>query len=319
MKLQILVPQYNETEDIIKNLLDSIEIQQNVDKNDIGVIIVNDGSNTHLSKKFLDGYSYRIDYYLNEHKGVSATRNSCLFNSTADYIMFCDADDMFYHVYALQTIFDKIERGFDVLISPFIEEFKEKDKVGRYYIIQDDETTFVHGKVYRKQYLIENNIFWNEELTLHEDVYFNTLVKNFAKSIERCENPLYLWKWRDDSVCRKDENWIMNTHEHFISSRRALVNELIQRNSLIAAQQEVFSTVFRTYIVMNTSQWISLVDEDYKSKIKNSIKAFYFEFETLFNSISKIDSFNLGNQEKLKLGKSIAGTNFIKWLEYIRN
>ena len=40
-KLQILVPQYKETEDIIKPLLDSIEVQQNVDLiNDIGVIIV---------------------------------------------------------------------------------------------------------------------------------------------------------------------------------------------------------------------------------------------------------------------------------------
>lgn len=39
-RLQILVPQYKETEDIIKPLLDSLEVQQNVDlKNDVGVII----------------------------------------------------------------------------------------------------------------------------------------------------------------------------------------------------------------------------------------------------------------------------------------
>ena len=31
MRLQILVPQYNETEETIKPLLDSIAIQQNVD------------------------------------------------------------------------------------------------------------------------------------------------------------------------------------------------------------------------------------------------------------------------------------------------
>ena len=42
-KLQILVPQYKETEDIIKPLLDSIEVQQNIDlSNDIGVIIDED-------------------------------------------------------------------------------------------------------------------------------------------------------------------------------------------------------------------------------------------------------------------------------------
>ena len=41
MKLQILVPQYKETDDILKPLLDSIEVQQNVDlKNDDNRVIV---------------------------------------------------------------------------------------------------------------------------------------------------------------------------------------------------------------------------------------------------------------------------------------
>ena len=42
--LEILVPQYKETDDVVKPLLDSIAIQQNVDFDDIGVIICNDGS-----------------------------------------------------------------------------------------------------------------------------------------------------------------------------------------------------------------------------------------------------------------------------------
>ena len=69
MKLQILVPQWKETDEIIKPLLDSIEVQQNVDlKNDVGVIIVNDGSDVHLSRELLNKYSYHIDYYLHQHK-----------------------------------------------------------------------------------------------------------------------------------------------------------------------------------------------------------------------------------------------------------
>ena len=44
MRLQILVPQYDETDEIVKPLLDSIALQQNIDFKDIGVIIVNDGS-----------------------------------------------------------------------------------------------------------------------------------------------------------------------------------------------------------------------------------------------------------------------------------
>ena len=46
MTLDILIPQYKETDEVIKPLLDSIAIQQNVDlENEVGVIICNDGDN----------------------------------------------------------------------------------------------------------------------------------------------------------------------------------------------------------------------------------------------------------------------------------
>ena len=45
-KLSICVPQYKETEEVIKPLLDSIAIQQNIDFKDIEVVIANDGSDT---------------------------------------------------------------------------------------------------------------------------------------------------------------------------------------------------------------------------------------------------------------------------------
>jgi len=94
--LDILVPQYKETEEIIKPLLDSIAIQQNVNFDNIGVIITNDGSDVFLSDEFLQSYPFRIEYYKEEHRGVSGTRNFCLDKSKADYVMFSDADDMFF-------------------------------------------------------------------------------------------------------------------------------------------------------------------------------------------------------------------------------
>ena len=127
MKLQILVPQYNETEDVIKPLLDSIEVQQNVDlQKDVGVIIVNDGSDVILDTKFFERYSFPIEYHINEHKGVSATRNACLDKATADYVMFCDADDMFYNACGMFIVFREMDgEGFDTLSSVFVEENKD--------------------------------------------------------------------------------------------------------------------------------------------------------------------------------------------------
>ena len=54
--LDILVPQYKETDAIIKPLLDSIAVQHNANFQEIGVIIVNDGTDVRLSKELLTSY-----------------------------------------------------------------------------------------------------------------------------------------------------------------------------------------------------------------------------------------------------------------------
>ena len=128
MKLQILIPQYKETFNIIKPLLDSIALQQNVNFNEIGVIICNDGSDVYLEKDKLETYPFEIQYYKCEHKGVSATRNACLDKATAEYVMFCDADDMFSNICGLWILFREMEIGFDSLVSAFIEETRTPDK-----------------------------------------------------------------------------------------------------------------------------------------------------------------------------------------------
>lgn len=231
MKLQILVPQYKETNEIIKPLLDSIEVQQNVDlKNDIGVIIVNDGTDVHLSREFLEKYSYNIEYYFNEHKGVSATRNACLDYATADYVMFCDADDMFYNACGLYIVFREINNGgFDSLVSAFIEETRIPQTGEIAYINHDMDSTFVHGKVHRRQYLIDKKIRWNEKLTIHEDSYFNCLCQKLAGELKYSQTSFYLWKWRDDSVCRSDFKYILKTYNNMLDSNEALVDELLKR------------------------------------------------------------------------------------------
>ena len=119
MKLQILIPQYDETDEVIKPLLDSLAIQQNVDlKNELGVIIVNDGSKIFLSDELLNSYPFKVEYYKHEHLGVSATRDACFNYSSADYVMFCDADDMFFNACGMYIIFREFENGgFDIIIS----------------------------------------------------------------------------------------------------------------------------------------------------------------------------------------------------------
>lgn len=282
MKLQILIPQYKETEDIIKPLLDSIEIQQNVNlANDVGVIIVNDGTDVHLSKEFLEKYSYQIEYYLNEHKGVSATRNACLDYATADYVMFCDADDMFYNACGLYIIFREFDNGFDSFASVFIEETRDPVTKQPVYINHDMDSTFVHGKVHRRQFLIDNNIRWNDNLTIHEDSYFNCLCQRLAKQLKHCPSPFYLWRWRDASVCRHDPKYILKTYNNMLDSNTALIEQFLSRNRKEDAMFYATSMIYDAYFTMNKDEWLNQENKEYRHATERRFKEYWFKYKQL--------------------------------------
>lgn len=287
MKLQILVPQHKETEEVIKPLLDSIEVQQNVDlKNDVGVIIVNDGTDTHLSQDFFKRYSFPIEYHLNEHKGVSATRNACLDKATADYVMFCDADDMFYNACGLYIVFREIENGgFDSLVSAFIEESRDPNTKEPLYINHDMDTTFVHGKVHSRKYLINNNIRWNDKLTIHEDSYFNCLCQRLAKELKYSQTSFYLWKWRDNSVCRHDPKYILKTYNNMLDSNDALIEQFLDRKRQEDAQFYATSMIYDAYFTMNKDEWLNQENKDYRYATEKRFKDYWLKYKYLHDSI----------------------------------
>lgn len=286
MKLQILIPQYKETEEIIRPLLDSIEIQQNVDlANDVGVIIVNDGTDVHLDNSFLSRYTFPIEYHLNEHKGVSATRNACLDRATAEYVMFCDADDMFYNACGLYIIFREFANGgFDSLSSMFIEEIRDPVTKEPFYINREMDSTFVHGKVHRRQFLIDNNIRWNDNLTIHEDSYFNCLCQRLAKELKYCASPFYLWKWRDASVCRHDPKYILKTYNNMLDSNEALVNQFLDRNRKEDAQFYATSMIYDAYFTMNKDEWLNQENKEYRHATEVRFKYYWLKYKELHDS-----------------------------------
>ena len=287
MKLQILIPQYQETDEIIKPLLDSIEIQQNVDlKRDVGVIIVNDGTDVRLSDELLSSYTYQIEYHRAEHGGVSATRNKCLDYATADYVMFCDADDMFYNACGLYIVFREINMGgFDSLVSAFIEESRDPVTKEPVYINHDMDTTFVHGKVHRRQYLLDKGIRWNDALTIHEDSYFNCLCQRLAGELKYSQTSFYLWRWRDASVCRHDPKYILKTYNNMLDSNTALVNEFVKRGRTQDAQYYATAMIYDAYFTMNKREWIDQENKQYRHATEKRFKEYYVTFKSLFDNI----------------------------------
>lgn len=321
MTLDILIPQYKETDSVLKPMLDSIALQQNVDFADIGVIIVNDGSNVFLSEDFLNSYPFRVTYYKNRHEGVSATRQKACDLSKADYVMFCDADDMFYNMCGLWIVFREMQTGFDSMTSVFIEEGKLPNGE-RTYINRELDSTFVHGKVHRRGYLLEQNIRWNPSLTIHEDSYFNILCQKCSDNVKYCPSPFYLWKWRDDSVCRSDFKYILKTYNNMLDSSTALVNELLRRGKRQDAQFYAASMIFDAYFTMNKDEWINQENKEYRDNTEKRFAGFYETFKDLANSITSEEKALIlqGLRNRFyQEGMLLESVTFDEWIKHIES
>lgn len=320
MKLQFLVPQYKETDEIIKPLLDSISIQQSIPMDEIGVIICNDGSDTFLTEDFLNSYPFKIEYHKEPHRGVSATRNACLDYSTADYVMFCDADDMFYNACGMWILFREMETGFDSMVSLFVEETRNPETKQVEYINHEMDSTFVHGKVHRRQYLIDKGIRFNDKLTIHEDSYFNILCQNLSENVKYCQTPFYLWKWRDESVCRHDPKYILKTYRNMLDSNDALVDEFLSRGIQDKAMFFSAFMIFDAYYTMNKPEWIDQDNQEYRNSTELRFADYYKKHKDKWDAIPINDKMMISNQVRSRSvmeGMRMEAITIDSWLKHI--
>lgn len=323
MKLQILVPQYRETKEVIRPLLDSIALQQGIDFKEVGVIIVNDGCpDTRLPEEFLKSYPFAIDYYLEEHRGVSGTRNAALDHATADYVMFCDADDMFFSMVGLNIIFMEMDKGFNSLTTKFYEEMHRDGKM--WFVEHKNDRTFVHGKFHRRKYLIDKKIRFNEKLTVHEDSYFNYMATTLSEepdSIKYSDVPIYLWKWRDESVCRHDPLYMQKTYRNYLDSITSLVDQLTERGKEVNANLLICTQMFDTYYLMNTPSWLNQENQEYRIETEKRFKEFYSKYGERFNKMDAGYRVAVSNQvraSKIKSGMGMEKVTFDQWIHYIK-
>jgi len=318
----MLIPQWREPDEVLKPLLDSIGNQRGINMDDIGVIITNDGTDVFLSNELLKSYPYEIQYFKEPHKGVSAARNHCLDKATADYVMFCDDDDVFFNSLGIWMIFQEMDVGeFDTLNSTFVEEYYSERMDGLAYSIHENDTTFVHGKVHRRQYLIDKGIRWDEKLEYHQDSHFNIRCLSYTENKRYCKNPFYMWVCRKGSECRKDPTYMQRTYEEYINSSDSLVTELLNNGYVDLARSYMASMMFTVYYDLNSPEWFDDSNKGFREGTEKRYAQYYIKYKTYWDSVSNEDraiiSQKVREDSMKNEGMLLEHYTFDNWIQHI--
>ena len=210
MKYSVIIPVYN-VEKYINRCLKSILSQH---YNDLEIIVIDNGS-TDRSGSICDIYANEyanFSVYHIENHGVGSARNFGLSKARGEFIYFVDSDD--YLVGNLFAEFeDKLTPDLDLLVFSYYNSFEQEmteknrtkkilpyngsyDKYDFSKIFKDlflsDMLYTVWNKLYRREFLIENNISF-EKYELGEDVRFNLDVYRKVNKIYLSQDSYYVY------------------------------------------------------------------------------------------------------------------------------
>lgn len=275
MTLQILINHYNEEPAILGRLLKSIE-EQDFDKNKYEVLIASDGDTHKLSWDFLAQFPFIIKYYVLPHRGVCATRNFLLGESFADYVMFCDADDMFSKSNGLSLL---IEAAYKSCADIVGSRYQAETKNGNIFVYSDyvKDIIRVHGKIFRLQYLREENLYYPDEMIQAGDMCFLWEAYNLTDNIIWINDSFYIWKWNDKSVTRCHDNHGKRVYNLTTRNYHILTERLINRNRPDLYNKEIVTMIHSRYIDYYEREWNLVEPECFERaavSIANYVKAF---------------------------------------------
>ena len=139
-----------------------------------------------------------------ENIGPGAARQRGLESSFSNYIMFLDADDVFQNTYAIEYLRSELNKNENCAVfSSFVEEMDSNQKK-----IHSKDTTWLFGKMYRRDFLERNGIVFNDSRE-NEDRGFNCAVmlcsrKTNELPVAFVDKLTYCWTYNSNSITRKN-------------------------------------------------------------------------------------------------------------------
>ncbi len=240
--LTVVLPVYN-GEKYIKRALECL---QNQTWNNFNILIINDAS-TDDTNSILESYAKRNPKIsvinLSQNMGVSYCRNLGIKTCKTEYITFLDHDD-WVDLGTYENCLKVIQNDIDIAIFGLNYEYIDLDVSEKKYIynknftitgeyglkiyghtIKDSFkiTPIVNNKIYKLKFLINNSLYFNEQVRYQEDDIFTFEVLMYAQKVMFIPNSQYHYLQNPKSVIHQVSDFSV---ENFIMAYETLKNFL---------------------------------------------------------------------------------------------
>lgn len=293
--ISVIIPVYN-VESFLDECLQSVMTQnyQNLE-----LILINDGS-TDNSGKLCDFYQAKDDRIIVIHKeneGISIARNIGLNVAKGEYIFFVDSDD-FLEKDCIQKFIQNLEKKIDVYLCSYNRIYPSEENrifnrferlgyhqigTGQQILTKMYEKNFyecsVWANIYSRKFLIENNLLFNPDLSIHEDEAWFIKILLLSDKVKILDLLIY------------------NTRAGRINS---LCNTTHYKNCL--------AKIYLSDIVLQDCNSIE-IEKNLKKRIDLAMTSFYLHGICEINQFSlpeKMEVFNVAKQKKYILSRAVS-------------
>lgn len=227
MTLSIIIPVYNAGK-WLERMFNLLEEQCFLGNNcqETEVLLIDDGSKDNskeIIQRAILSYS-NIRYFYQENSGPHIARNLGIRQAKGKYIVFLDSDDA-YTKNAIPLLLKTAEMydaeivrgGFIMCDENAFMKWKSYDNSKISDVIEESGVEFilrnnglhyignVWGVLYRRSFIIENNLYFDERIRYYEDYAYNWLIFPECKKVVSISNVVYHWMQREGSLCHTYE------------------------------------------------------------------------------------------------------------------
>lgn len=217
--VSVVIPVYNCKKYIEETVMSIVNQPMQVKE----IIIVDDGS-TDGTGQICDLLSKRIDNITvihQENSGVSVARNLGLKKSVGDYIVFCDADDLWEDNFFDTTIIQQLSDNYDII---GYQHYESDERLENKIIIANKgnevvngglDAIWVHGKrhlgclFFKNSFLKEKRLKFIPGLKYNEDEIFKVEAECLCNKMAFYTKPMHIYRLNSSSAVHNlDENII---------------------------------------------------------------------------------------------------------------